>query len=255
MNPSSLAALADVFKKTNDPRDPRGIRHDYHGVLILVFLGLLARLPYMSHIYRWADRYWHILREPLGFKRMKPPVETTISRILAKVPVAELQNAFAEFLNAILMEDHNTLVAAVDGKVARHSFDKDGNPILMLNTFVHDVKVTLDQWDVHGDKTNEPSCLKTHLKGLLEKYPALQLLTGDAIFAQRPLLEVLKEYGCNYLFQLKANQGDAFEAVEHCFQEAPTKKPDAVSYAKKKGTSSNEYFGATSTLPTIFGKR
>jgi hypothetical protein len=250
-----LDTLITVFKKTDDPRDPRGVRHDYHGVLILVFLGLLARLAYVSHIQRWADRYWHILREPLGFKRKKPPVDTTITRILAKVPLKELQDAFAEFLNALLSEECDELVASIDGKTAKQSLDENGNPIHLVNVFAHDVKVTLNQWATNGDKTNEPGCLKAHLEELLEQYPMLKLLTGDAIFAQRPLMEVLKEHGCDYLFQLKKNQGDAFGAVEHCFHDAETKKPDAVSYSKKKGTSSSENSGATSTLPTIFVKR
>jgi hypothetical protein len=51
-----------------------------------------------------------------------------------------------------------------------------------------------------GDKTNEPGSLKDHLAELLTAYPALQLLTGDAIYAQRPLLELLQEHGCDYLF-------------------------------------------------------
>lgn len=38
--------------------------------------------------------------------------------------------------------------------------------------------------------------------------PALSLLTGDAVFAGRPLLELLKNQGCDYLFQVKANQPD-----------------------------------------------
>jgi len=105
MRSPSLDTLITVFKKTEDPRDPRGVRHDYHGVLVLVFLGLLARLAYVSHIQRWAKRYWHILREPLGFKRKKPPVDTTITRILAKVPLKELQDAFAEFLNVTVRCD------------------------------------------------------------------------------------------------------------------------------------------------------
>jgi hypothetical protein len=254
MSRCTLDTLMTAFQKTHDPRDPRGVRHDYHGVLILVFLGLLARLPYISHIQRWSQRYWRILKEPLGFTRKKPPVDTTLSRILAKVPLQELQDAFAEFLNALLSEEHDGLVASVDGKTAKQSRDKNGDPIHLLNVFVHHVKVTLNQWSVTDDKTNEPNCLKTHLPKLLEQYPMLKLLTGDAIFAQRPLLEVLKENGCAYLFQLKANQGDAFEAVQYCFNDAPAKKPDAVSYSKKKGTSSNENYGATSTLPTIFVK-
>jgi hypothetical protein len=80
-------------------------------------------------------------------------------------------------------------------------------------TFVHDLKVTFNQWSVRGDKTNEPGCLKRHLESLFQKYPMLELLTGDAIFAQRPLLEALKQHGRKYLagtpakehFQLKEN--------------------------------------------------
>ena len=38
---------------------------------------------------------------------------------------------------------------------------------------------------------------RNHLSELLAAYPALQLLTGDAIYAQRPLLELLKVEGCD----------------------------------------------------------
>ena len=183
MNTSaSLTTLVEVFKKSDDPRDPRGIRHDYHGTLILVFLGLLARLPYMAHIQRWGKRYWDILREPLGFKRETPPVDTTISRILAKTSLKELQEAFADFLNAVLMEDNDTLVAAVDGKVAKQSFDENGDPIHMLNVFVHDIKVTLNQWSVRGDKTNEPNCLKIHLEELFDQISRIEIVDGRCYF-------------------------------------------------------------------------
>ena len=254
MNTASLNTLVNVLKKSTDPRDPKGVRHTYHGALALVFLGLLARIPYIAHIQRWAEKHWYTLRGPLGFKRNKPPVDTTISRILAKVSLEELQNDFAEFLNTILMEDNDTLVAAVDGKAAKQSLDENGNPLLMLNVFVHDLKVTLNQWSVRGDKTNEPGCLKVHLEKLFEQYPALRLLTGDAIFAQRPLLEVLKERGCDYLFQLKKNQGDAYEAVKYCFKDAETTEPDYTSYGKKGAMLTSGNCGATSTMPSICAK-
>ena len=147
------------------------------------------------------------------------------------------------------MEDNDTLVAAVDGKSARHSFDENGDPLLMLNVFVHDLKVTLNQWSVRGDKTNEPGCLKAHLEKLFEQYPALRLLTGDAIFAQRPLLEVLKERGCDYLFQLKKNQGDAYEAVKYCFKDAETTEPDHIRYGKKGAMLTSANCVATLILP------
>ena len=52
----------------------------------------------------------------------------------------------------------------------------------------------------------------------------MQLLTGDAIFAQRPLLELLQGHGRDYLFQVKANQPDVLDALETCFfQDTPAK--------------------------------
>ena len=111
--------------------------------------------------------------------------------------------------HVLLSEECDELVASVDGKTAKQSLDENGNPIHLINVFAHNVKVTLNQWTTNGDKTNEPGCLKSHLGELLKQYPMLKLLTGDAIFAQRPLMEVLKEHGCDYLFQLKENQGDA----------------------------------------------
>jgi hypothetical protein len=249
--PEQLAKLADVFKKIKDPRAKRGVRHDFHGMVALIFLGLLARMPYIAHVQRWAKRHWKTLQQPLGFKRTKPPVDTTFSRNLANVSVAEFQAAMAEFLNVILMENNDQLVAAVDGKVAKAMPDQNGDPLYMLHVFVHNIKVTLEQWSVRGDKTNEPGCLKKHLEELFETYPGLQLLTGDAIFAQRPLLKALKELGRDYLFQVKENQGDAYEATVVTFSNADTMKPDDESCSKKREKSRSANYGATLITPSM----
>lgn len=246
-----LKTLADAFRKISDPRDPRGVRHDFHGMIVVIFLGMLARISYIAQIQRWAEKHWAFLREPLGFNRTKPPVDTTFSRNLAELSLGEFQAAFAEFLNIILHESNDTITAAVDGKAAKAMLDQSGNPLLMLNVFVHDIKVVLDQWSVHGDKTNEPGCLKKHLEKLFDAYPGLRLLTGDAIFAQRPLLEVLREYGCDYLFQVKENQGDVYDAVKTCFADSDTTKPDDVSLSKKKALLKSASCGVTSTTPSM----
>ena len=57
MNTASLNALVNVLKKSTDPLDPKGVRHTYHDTLALVFLGLLARIPYIAHIQRWAEKH------------------------------------------------------------------------------------------------------------------------------------------------------------------------------------------------------
>ena len=246
-----LTTLADAFQKIQDPRDPRGVRHDFQGLVILVFLGLLGRIPYIAHIQRWAEKHWAALRAPLGFKRTAPPADTTFSRNLARVNVQQFQDAFGEFLNLVLAEKTDSFTAAVDGKVAKQMPDENGDPLYMLNVFVHDLKVTLEQKSVRGDKTNEPGCLKKHLEKLLDTYPALKLLTGDAIFAQRPLLEALKEYGRDYLVQVKENQKETYEAIQYAFHDVGDAEADDVTLSKKKGRLKSANCGVTWKTPTM----
>ena len=107
----------------------------------------------------------------------------------------------------------------------------------MLNVFIHKLKLHGASWSVKGDKTNEPGCLKKHLGELFEMYPCLKLLTGDAMFAQRPLLEAIQEYHRDYLVQVKGNQEKVLEHLERTFNDAPKQKPSDGLSSKKKETS------------------
>jgi predicted transposase YbfD/YdcC len=104
--------------------------------------------------------------------------------------------------------------------------DENGDPLLMLNVFAQQLKLHLASWNVRGDKTNEPNCLKKHLEDLFTMYPSLKLLTGDAIFAQRPLLEAIREYERDYLFQVKENQPKVLQKMKEVFKDAELQEPD-----------------------------
>jgi hypothetical protein len=130
------------------------------------------------------------------------------------------------------------MVAAVDGKASKPMKEENDAPILMLNVFAQTLKLHLASWSVHGDKTNEPACLKKHLEELFAMYPCLKLLTGDAVYAQRPLLEALQEYHCDYLFQVKNNQPKILAKRTVIFQEADSQKPNDVLSRKKRGFQS-----------------
>lgn len=244
---STLSRLAEVFSQMTDPRQARGVRHPFQGMVALVFVGLLGRITEMAVLVRWAAAHWDELREPLGFTREQPPCDTTVSRSLAKLSLAEFREAFARWLQSALADRETLWVAAVDGKTCCQGRAADGSPVHILNVFLQQAKLTLDQWSVNGDKTNEPGSLQRHLQELLLAYPALGLLTGDAIFAQRPLLELLKAHGCDYLFQVKANQPDVLEALKTCFAQAAQARP-ASEVLEKRGTT-RKPAGCGSTLP------
>jgi hypothetical protein len=248
---SSLSQLGTIFSQLTDPRKARGVRHPFSGIVALVFLGLLARITEMAVLVRWATVYWSELREPLGFTRDQPPCDTTISRALAKLSREEFRQAFTAWLKSAITDHEGPWIAAVDGKTCCQGRDADGTPIHMLNVFLQQAKLALDQWSVHGDKTNEPGCFQRHLQQLLTAYPALRFFTGDAIFAQRPLVELLQANGCDYLFQVKANQPDVLDALTACFAAAATTRP-AHEITEKKGLSGiPAESGSTWTMPSI----
>jgi len=234
MGQSTVVSLAEVFSQVPDPRDPRGVRHPVRGILTLVFLGLLARVRELAVLERWARVHWDQLREPLGFDRDEPPCATTLSRLLARLSLAEFSRAFGQWLRHIALTD-TALEAAVDAKTSCQGFDPHGEPVQILTVFVQRLKLVLGQWSVRGEKTNEPTVLKKHLPELLADFPMLKLLTGDAIYAQRPLAEVLVSQECAYLLQIKDNQPAIVDALKQCLGRAH-ERPAAAETVEKKGS-------------------
>jgi hypothetical protein len=254
MSEEAMNELARLFADVPDPRRAQGVRHPLRSVLTLVFLGLLARIRELKVLERWALVHWDQLRDPLGFTRDAPPDATTISRLLARCSVAEFTAAFGRWLRQVALSDAS-LSASVDGKSSRQGFDAEGHPVQMLTVFVHHWKVVLGQWSVRGDKTNEPGVLKRHLDDLLEAFPMIKLLTGDAIFAQRPLVEALTSKNCAYLFQIKKNQPEILEALQQCLGTAES-RPCAAETTEKRGLSKTAAScGLRSTTPTTFATR
>ncbi|NUN04109.1 MAG: ISAs1 family transposase [Bryobacteraceae bacterium] len=247
---SALPPLMAAMSRITDPRQRRGVRHPFSSILALTVLGLVCRINDFAGLQRWSARHWHLLRRPLGFLRHRPPHATTMSRTLAKFSLAEFQAAFGEWLQAIVSMP-GTLVVAVDGKTSKQGLDSQGHPIHMLNAFAQDLKVCLGQWPLDGKKRSEPDVLKAHLSELFDKYPALRLITGDALFAQRNLAELIVASGHNYLFQIKANQSDILDAAQTCFEHAETHQPDACMQEKKRGAEKIVFFGSTWTTPIM----
>lgn len=157
MNTSSLL---EAFSQLEDPRSARGVRHPFSGMVVLMLLGMLARIREMEVLVRWAVVHWDQLREPLGFDRDKPPCATTISRTLAKCRVSDFQEALAGWLQGCLAQTPTEGVIAVDGKTSKQGLDENGRPLHMLNVFLHDLQATLGQWSTGAEKTNEPTVLR-----------------------------------------------------------------------------------------------
>lgn len=244
-----LHSLAQVFSQVRDPRHAQGKRHPLSGMLALVFLGLLARIREFAVLRRWAAAHWDQLREPLGFDRDHPPHPTTISRALARCQVQEFEEAYLAWLKTVLPQA--PFVAAVDAKTSCQGLDAQGEPVQLVTVLIHELKIVIAQWSVRGEKTNESGVLKNHLAELREHFPLLVGLTGDAIYATRPLAQVLTDENCDYLVQIKENQRDLREAAEHCLGDAHERRPAAQTTKKRGLALIGGDYGWISIMPTM----
>jgi hypothetical protein len=236
MSVAPATTLLAALQALTDPRCRRGVRHPFAAVLALTFLGLLCRQTDFAAIARWARAHWAALRESLGFTRRTAPHATTLTRITARYSLAEFQSALCRWL-AGLLSHRPVRTAAVDGKTSKQGRDADGDPIHVLNVFAHDARICLAQWAVGDGKETEPEVLKAHLGELFAAYPALQLLTGDALFCQRPLARLIIGHGRDYLLAVKDNQPDLLEAVQTAFADAAPGTA-AAGTREKKGARS-----------------
>jgi hypothetical protein len=255
MNKSdALKTLAESLKNIPDPRGKQGQDYPFYSLVSVIVLGLIAGIPYFKRIRQWAKNHWKTIGSPLGFTSNIVPHRTTFSRPLAKITLKDLQDAVFLWLENVIKQQDEPLVAAVDGKTSKQYKDENGDAVLMLNVFIHDVKIAAAQWAVNGDKTNEPTCLKQHIEELLQHYPTLKVLTGDAIYLQRPLLEVLTENQIDYVFQLKENQPELLDTTKQCFAEVKQDESHSKEVDKKRVSYRNGRYGQTQRMPIMLVK-
>jgi hypothetical protein len=253
MNATAADSLLSAFQQLTDPRDPRGVRHPFAGLLAVVFLGLLSRQPDFASIARWAKRHWPVLKPAFGLTRAYAPHETTYSRAAALFSVDEFRTALARWLARVM--DAAPVAAAVDGKTSKQADDADGDPIHVLNVFAHGANACLADWPVGDGKDTEPEVLKAHLDELFAAWPSLRVLTGDAIFCQRPLARAIIAAGRDYVLAIKDNQPDLHETARTAFADATAESADAAVFEKSAGRSRSGASGATRRRPTTRGRR
>jgi hypothetical protein len=251
--PSTAAdSLLGVFQQLTDPRHRRGVRHPFAGLLAVVFLGLLSRQPDFASIARWAKRHWPALKDAFGLTRPYAPHETTYSRAAALFSVEQFRDALARWLAGAMRAPPTA--AAVDGKTSKQA-DDDNGPIHVLNVFAHEARVCLADWPVGDGHATEPEVLKAHLDELFTAWPALRVLTGDAIFCQRPLAQAIVGAGRDYVLAIKDNQPDLHEAARAAFAGATAESADATVREKSAGRSRSGASGATRRRPSTRGRR
>jgi hypothetical protein len=228
--PCEFQTLLEALASIPDSRSARGIRYPQGAVLGLCVLAFMCGSTSLSGVARFGRDRPKIL-PTLGFKGLRAPSVPTLSRVFGALDAVQLQRALASWLAGVVERSRkmNGRVASIDGKAVRSS------GVHIVNVFVHDVRQVV--WAAPVDKkANEITAFKKALADLLECYPFLELVVGDAMFAGSPLCELLIENGRHYLFQIKADQPDLLEKMGLVFAPHLHRKPSsgALTGEKKK---------------------
>jgi len=158
--------LLAAFCRLEDPRSCRGIRHPFAGIVVLMLLGMLARIREMEVLVRWATIHWDQLKGPLGFDRDEPPCATTISRTLAQCQVGDFQAALSTWLRECLANSETEGVLAVDDKTAAKRQSRGSTTTVVHCICSTRLSMTCKQWLANGrpvrkKPTSRPCCVIT----------------------------------------------------------------------------------------------
>ncbi len=206
---SPVQSLKQSFSTIEDPRDPRGLKHNLTETLCLIVIGFLFGKNDFTNIE-------HVLK--LNEKKLKRyfalengiPSHDTMNRIMHIIDEDEMIFAVCDWFSMLINSKKKHLI--IDGKGIRAAAAKNKNqktPYIM-NVLEAGSRMVLMQLKV-GEKTNEINGIKELLT-----YVDLdgRIVTIDAIGTQWAIMDQIIGKGGHFVLQLKKNQETLFNDVE-----------------------------------------
>jgi DDE_Tnp_1-associated len=175
--------------------DWRGLQGRYHtvwGVVLLVILGKMCGEQGVAGIKRFGRQLTERQKEMLGFVRHDTPCESTIGDILRNLNIEELQGVFRR----VMVDGKEIKHLSIDGKTMRGSRSGDTLATHCVSAFCGALSATIGQTGSAGKGMEILDALR-----LLETLD-LQgvIVTGDAMFTQVSIANMIVDKGGDYIF-------------------------------------------------------
>jgi len=201
--PEEFLLLLQCCEQVADPRKARGKVHPLPALLGLSVLGLMAGQSTILDVQRWASRHpevWQALR------LRRCPSVCTLWRMFQQVSVEEVQRVlgtFAQQLATLRSTEAGRAerTVALDGKTLC-GVQEDGQPLRLLHAFASESALLLEAVPLPSH-LEEPEAARAWVEALGERFPGIQVLTGDAAFAERSLCAAVLAAQRDYLVRVK----------------------------------------------------
>lgn len=247
LNTEILKALSRKFLYLSDERDSRYGIHEVNDIVIITFLGLLAKCDEWEEIHMFAVEHYEWLKTFLNLNYGLPS-KSTIMRVMAMVDSKELENICVNFIleKTSIMEkklhlENKRDILTLDGKVCKGSSrnsSKDGKvkSVQAMSAYSNKYDMTLAT-EFIDEKTNEIPTAPIILSRL---DLTNTIITFDALNTQKETLQyIIKNHG-DYVAPVKGNQGTLYQDLIDYFNMDELKKQANYFMEKEKNHSQIE---------------
>ena len=229
---NDVLSIASIFAGMSDQRKPKGIRYEFQTLLILLSVAKLCFQDTPSEIADWVLNRSDLLKEKLGLKWKRMPSNSTWQRLLGQIiEAANFDEKIGRYFQSLSSEERQ--LYNLDGKVLCGTISKETDNQLHLVALQESAaNLVIEQTQLLAGE-NEISGAKRLLAGVDLNN---KIISGDAIFAQQELSKTVIEKGGEYVWKLRANQGNIYKLAVAHFEKSDDKYlTQAVSLEKGHG--------------------
>ena len=216
-------SLVEMFDRVLDPRKAKGRIHDLTPLLCLAVVAILAGRTTLQGIAQFGRDHGTALAHALGFRRGKTPCAATYCRVFGRLAIDGFEAAVGQWVVQRCPDLGEQF--ALDGKGLRGSHDGAIPAVHLLALFAPKVRAVVGQIRVDA-KTNEHKAA-LRLLGIVPLKG--KIVTGDAMFCQTEITEILANEEADYILHVKDNQPTVKERIAELLDPTAAFSPGSVA--------------------------
>ena len=203
--------LWTALERIEDRRTKKGRRYPLPAMILIALAAMLSGANDLRAIFRWGRRLSPKALAALGVdpKRKAAPCHATYHYVFQAISADDLAKALGCLVDAKEGLGH----VAIDGKRLRGSQHETSPGVHLLHAFSTKLQAAVGSLEVPPDSGE---CIEA-----IELIKSLPLdgavVTGDAAFTMKPIVQAIRERGGDYFLFVKGNQGELQAELARAF--------------------------------------
>jgi hypothetical protein len=222
--------LWDRLEGLPDHRTLKGRRYALASIVGISLAAMLSGANDLMAIFRWGRRLTPKGLAAFGIGHGRAPCHATYHYVFRSIAAADLERALRGSVPS-----GSAGHVAIDGKRLRGSQSANSPGIHVLQAFSTGLQASIGALAVPPDSAEMVEAV-----ALLQDLPigAGDVVTGDAAFTYRPIIEAIRAQGAGYFLFVKANQPELQAEIAHAFgDDSPRTGSRAARRPKAAGRS------------------